>query len=86
MDIQFLNGPNGVLPILLNATSSERRRFRIDRRTLEATFRPRDITGMKVALVALADGTEVRTPFGRKSLARRRAKNKVARQSRKDNR
>lgn len=71
--------------IMLGGTRSQRRRGFLDRHSRLA-LRPPDITGFKKMVVQFSDGSEVRTPYGNRLLRRRRAKNAVAKQSRKGNR
>lgn len=71
--------------IALGGTRSQRRRGMIlpDGRLAERQI---DITGLKVVEVTFNDKTRVRTPYGIRSIRRRRAANKVAKQARKVNR
>jgi hypothetical protein len=71
--------------LLLGGTASERRRARLDKHG-GLFWRDRDPTGVKIMDVALRGGGKLRTPYGRKTVARRRAANRVAKQARKVNR
>lgn len=70
--------------ILLGGTGSQRRRAYLVRGSL--SFRQHLIQGYKRMDLVMSDKSVVRTPYGHKVVARRRAANRVAKQARKVNR
>ena len=80
MDAMYFNG--GIL--LLGGTGSERRRARLDKHG-GLFWRDPDPTGLK-KMDLLVGGARIRTPHGIKAVARRRRRNKIAKQARKVNR